>query len=117
MKREVIERAQEARLRAEAEERRAFEDEDTLEMEPPFEPVESFEAVETVPVPPQPFFQFDSDWMWTLVALGVWAIFVAGIGLSPTIAVIGAVVIVFSWQKRRPWADEYSPRWRGWPGL
>ena len=77
MKREVIERAQEARWRVQVEEqRRAFEDEDTLEMEPVEEPF--FKPVEqhTVRGQPQPFFQWDSDWMWTLVALGVWAIFV-----------------------------------------
>jgi hypothetical protein len=122
VKREVIERAQEARRQAEEAERRAVEEADTEEIEMPVAPVVEFskpvEFEREPPIPPLlPEFTPDWDWVWTIVALVLWAIFVLGIGLSPAIAVIGAVVIVFTWQKRRPWADEYRPRWRGWPGL
>jgi hypothetical protein len=114
MKREAIERAQEAR-------RRRVEEADTEEIETPVQPTMEFaEPVEferELSLPLLPEFTPDWDWVWTVVALVVWAIFVLGIGLSPTIAVIGAVVIVFTWRKRRPWSDEYRPRWRGWPGL
>jgi hypothetical protein len=96
MKIEVIERAQEARVKAEIEKR----------------PVE-FERTDYL----LPDFTPDWDWMWTIAALALWAIFAAGIGFGPVVTLVGAVVIVFTWRKRRPWLSEYNPRWRGWPGL
>lgn len=112
MKREVIERAQ-------VERRRRVEEADTEEFEMPWltppddEPVEEPRGVFI----PSPVFTFDWDWGWTIVALVLWGIFCVGIGFGPVVAVLGALVIVFSWRKRRPWASEYRPRWRGWPGL
>jgi hypothetical protein len=65
-----------------------------------------------------PDFTPDMEWMWTIVALVLWCFATLFLDLSPQAAVIGGLVVIYTWKYRRPWRrGRYDPSWRGWPDL